>query len=192
MASCSSLKELYLAGNKISEVEGLHRLLKLSILDLRSNKISASQSFRQLVANYASLQAINLEANPAQKNIGDEQLKKYVLSLLPRLAYYNNKEVNRASGSKEAMNRPSRSFSSHQSDKSFNRESHRGSRISGHKSMHGYMKSDSMVNSSIKSSRSTYKPLVPLASKPTNHLPHTSRNARGPYSLRRIHSEGAF
>ncbi|KAF8695549.1 hypothetical protein HU200_037395 [Digitaria exilis] len=29
LASCSSLKELYLAGNKISEIDGLHRLLKL-------------------------------------------------------------------------------------------------------------------------------------------------------------------
>ncbi|KAL5647509.1 hypothetical protein ACJX0J_041864, partial [Zea mays] len=29
LASCSSLKELYLVGNKISEVYGLHRLLKL-------------------------------------------------------------------------------------------------------------------------------------------------------------------
>ena len=34
LASCSSLKELYLVGNKISEVDGLHRLLKLKVLDL--------------------------------------------------------------------------------------------------------------------------------------------------------------
>jgi hypothetical protein len=34
LASCSSLKELYLVGNKISEVYGLHRLLKLKVLDL--------------------------------------------------------------------------------------------------------------------------------------------------------------
>ncbi|MCH1922498.1 protein phosphatase 1 regulatory subunit 42, partial [Shewanella sp. A3A] len=32
LASCSSLKELYLGGNKISEVDGLHRLLKLKVL----------------------------------------------------------------------------------------------------------------------------------------------------------------
>jgi hypothetical protein len=34
LASCSSLKEWYLVGNKISEVYGLHRLLKLKVLDL--------------------------------------------------------------------------------------------------------------------------------------------------------------
>lgn len=89
LASCSSLKELYLAGNKISEVEGLHRLLKLNVLDLRFNKISITKCLGQLAANYASLQAISLEGNPAQKNVGDEQLKKYLQGLLPHLAYLN-------------------------------------------------------------------------------------------------------
>lgn len=89
LASCSSLKELYLAGNKISEVEGLHRLLKLNVLDLRFNKISTTKCLGQLAANYASLQAISLEGNPAQKNVGDEQLKKYLQGLLPHLTYLN-------------------------------------------------------------------------------------------------------
>ncbi|XP_038887402.1 uncharacterized protein LOC120077552 isoform X2 [Benincasa hispida] len=89
LASCSSLKELYLAGNKISEVEGLHRLLKLCILDLRFNKISTTKSLGQLAANYNSLQAISLEGNPAQKNVGDDQLKKQLQGLLPHLVYYN-------------------------------------------------------------------------------------------------------
>ncbi|KAG9132764.1 hypothetical protein Leryth_014038 [Lithospermum erythrorhizon] len=39
LSNCILIKELYLAGNKISEVEGLHRLLKLTILDLSFNKI---------------------------------------------------------------------------------------------------------------------------------------------------------
>ncbi|KAL0712099.1 hypothetical protein Bca4012_019077 [Brassica carinata] len=89
LASCSSLKELYLAGNKISEIEGLHRLLKLTVLDLRFNKFSTTKSLGLLAANYSSLQAISLEGNPAQKNVGDEQLRKYLLGLLPHLVYYN-------------------------------------------------------------------------------------------------------
>lgn len=93
LASCSSIKELYLAGNKISEVEGLHRLLKLNVLDLRFNKISTAKSLGQLAANYNSLQAISLEGNPAQKNVGDENLKKYLQSLLPQLSYYNRHSI---------------------------------------------------------------------------------------------------
>ncbi|KAK4799403.1 hypothetical protein SAY86_024768 [Trapa natans] len=89
LASCSSLKEIYLVGNKISEVEGLHRLLKLSILDLRYNKISTAKCVGQLAANYNSLQAISLEGNPAQKNVGEEQLRKHLQGLLPKLTYYN-------------------------------------------------------------------------------------------------------
>ncbi|XP_057473202.1 uncharacterized protein LOC130761675 [Actinidia eriantha] len=93
LASCSPLKELYLAGNKISEVEGLHCLLKLSVLDLRFNKISTAKCLGQLAANYNSLQAIGLEGNPAQKNVGDEQLKKYLQGLLPLLAYFNRQPI---------------------------------------------------------------------------------------------------
>ncbi|XP_073141953.1 uncharacterized protein [Henckelia pumila] len=93
LASCSSMKELYLAGNKISEVEGLHRLLKLNVLDLRFNKISTTKCLGQLAANHNCLQALSLEGNPAQKNVGDEQLKKYVQSLLPNLTYYNRQSI---------------------------------------------------------------------------------------------------
>ncbi|KAI3718099.1 hypothetical protein L6452_18950 [Arctium lappa] len=93
LASCSLLKELYLAGNKISEIEGLHRLLKLKVLDIRFNKLSTTKSLGQLAANYNSLQAIGLEGNPAQKNVGDEQLKKYLTNLLPHLAYFNRHSI---------------------------------------------------------------------------------------------------
>ncbi|CAI0550357.1 unnamed protein product [Linum tenue] len=93
LASCSSLKELYLAGNKISEVEGLHRLLKLTVLDLRFNKLSTTKCLGQLAANYNSLQAISLEGNPAQKNVGDEQLKKHLRGLLPHLVYFNRQAI---------------------------------------------------------------------------------------------------
>lgn len=107
LASCSSLKELYLAGNKISEVEGLHRLLKLNVLDLRFNKISTAKCLGQLAANYNSLQAISLEGNPAQKNVGDEQLKKYLQGLLPHLAYFNRQSI-KAGTLKDAADRPAR------------------------------------------------------------------------------------
>uniref|UniRef100_A0A2P2JQ69 Uncharacterized protein LOC8266935 n=1 Tax=Rhizophora mucronata TaxID=61149 RepID=A0A2P2JQ69_RHIMU len=117
LASCSSLKELYLAGNKISEVEGLHRLLKLAVLDLRFNKISTAKCLGQLAANYNSLQAISLEGNPAQKNVGDEQLRKYLLGLLPHLVYFNRQPV-KANTLKDAAERSVRlGISAHQFDR---------------------------------------------------------------------------
>ncbi|KAM0054890.1 putative leucine-rich repeat domain superfamily [Helianthus debilis subsp. tardiflorus] len=129
LAACSSLKELYLAGNKISEVEGLHRLLKLSVLDLRFNKLSTTKSLGQLAANYNSLQAISLEGNPAQKNIGDEQLRKIVIGLLPNIAYFNRQSIK--SGSlKDSADRTARhGISAHQVD--------RGLRSESKKSTHG-------------------------------------------------------
>ncbi|KAH6834138.1 hypothetical protein C2S53_017995 [Perilla frutescens var. hirtella] len=121
LGACSSIKELYLAGNKISEVEGLHRLLKLNVLDLRFNKISTTKCLGQLAANYNSLQALSLEGNPAQKNVGDEQLKKYVLSLLPNLTYYNRHSI-KVGTTKDAVDRSAR-MSSHQIDRGHRLES---------------------------------------------------------------------
>ncbi|XP_042399753.1 uncharacterized protein LOC121989648 isoform X1 [Zingiber officinale] len=187
LASCSSLKELYLAGNKISEVEGLHRLLKLTVLDLRSNRIATSKGLGQLAANYASLQAVILEGNPAQKNVGDEQLKKCLHYLLPRLAYYNRQPI-RASGSKDVTDRSSRSFSTHQFDRAF-RSKHKDL-LHGNKSSYGRTKSVSALNSLITSSRNKHKSVT---SKPTNNLP--SAKPQGLVSdnpLRRIQSEGSF
>ncbi|KAL8196624.1 hypothetical protein R6Q57_024919 [Mikania cordata] len=129
LASCSSLKELYLAGNKISEVEGLHRLLKLNVLDLRFNKLSTTKNLGQLAANYNSLQAISLEGNPAQKNNGDEQLKKFLLGLLPHLAYFNRQSI-KTGAMKDSADRAARlGISAHQID--------RGIRSETKKSTHG-------------------------------------------------------
>lgn len=98
-------------------MEGLHRLLKLNILDLRYNKISTTKCLGQLAANYNSLQAISLEGNPAQKNVGDEQLKKYLQGLLPHLAYYNRQTI-RVSTLKDTADRSVRlGMSSHQFDR---------------------------------------------------------------------------
>ncbi|XP_020593054.1 uncharacterized protein LOC110033421 isoform X2 [Phalaenopsis equestris] len=93
LSSCTVIRELYLAGNKISNVEGLHRLLKLTVLDLSFNKITTSKALGQLVANYNSLLALNLLGNPIQTNIGDEQLRKAVVSLLPHVTYLNKQVI---------------------------------------------------------------------------------------------------
>ncbi|XAR55439.1 hypothetical protein NMG60_11035507 [Bertholletia excelsa] len=107
LASCSSLKEFYLGGNKITEVEGLHRLLKLNVLDLRFNKISTTKCLGQLAANCYSLQVLSLEGNPVQKNVGDEQLKKYLEGILPHLAYFNRQSI-KAGSMKDVVDRSAR------------------------------------------------------------------------------------
>lgn len=94
LSNCTLIKELYLAGNKISDVEGLHRLLKLTVLDMSFNKITTTKALGQLVANYNSLLALNLLGNPIQSNIGDDQLRKTVCSLLPKLAFLNKQPIN--------------------------------------------------------------------------------------------------
>lgn len=94
LSNSTLIKELYLAGNKISNVEGLHRLLKLIILDLSFNKITTSKALGQLVANYNSMQALNLLGNPIQTNISDDQIRKTLCGLLPKLAYLNKQAVN--------------------------------------------------------------------------------------------------
>ncbi|KAG6486515.1 uncharacterized protein LOC122008973 [Zingiber officinale] len=102
LSNCIIIKELYLVGNKISEVEGLHRLLKLSVLDLSFNKITTANALGQLVANYNSLLALNLLGNPIQTHIGDDQLQKFVCSLLPHLVYLN-KQPTKPHRSREAV-----------------------------------------------------------------------------------------
>ncbi|CAM0905141.1 unnamed protein product [Alopecurus aequalis] len=168
LASCSSLKELYLAGNKISEIDGLHRLLKLKVLDLRHNKISTSKGLGQLAANYNSLEAINLEGNPAQKNVGDQHLKKYLLGLLPNLAVYNKQPV-RSTGSKEVSDRHSRKItSSHRSDRS-SRSDRKSSRlVSATSSRH--TRSAHTSGPLVKQPRSWNMPMAVLGSRPVEYV----------------------
>ncbi|XP_011074191.1 uncharacterized protein LOC105158963 [Sesamum indicum] len=94
LSNSTLVKELYLSGNKISYVEGLHRLLKLTVLDLSFNKITTTKALGQLVANYNSLLALNLLGNPILSNISDDQLRKTICSLLPKLAFLNKQPVN--------------------------------------------------------------------------------------------------
>ena len=74
-------------------MEGLHRLLKLAVLDLSFNKITTAKALGQLVANYHSLLALNLVGNPVQANVGDDALRRAVTGLLPNLAYLNKQPV---------------------------------------------------------------------------------------------------
>jgi len=175
LASCSSLKELYLVGNKISEVDGLHRLLKLKFLDLRHNKISTSKGLGQLAANYNSLEAINLDGNPAQKNVGDEHLKKYLLGLLPNLVVYNKHPI-RSTGSKDVSDRHSRKISSsHHADRG-GRSDRKSSRMVGASSSHKSQSSRHArpgyaSGSMLKHSRTRNMPMTTLLeSRPTEHI----------------------
>nr|XP_043639028.1 uncharacterized protein LOC122610100 [Erigeron canadensis] len=179
LASCSSLKELYLAGNKISEVEGLHRLLKLNVLDLRFNKLSTTKNLGQLAANYNSLQAVSLEGNPAQKNIGDEQLKKFLLGLLPHLAYYNRQSL-KTGAIKDSADRAARlGIAAHQIDR----------RSESKKSTHGR-------KSQAVSGRGRHVRLPPSGVKVTSdrhQFPDVSSKLvsfRPDLGMRRTHSEG--
>ncbi|XP_059661017.1 uncharacterized protein LOC132307314 [Cornus florida] len=205
LASCSSLKELYLAGNKISEVEGLHRLLKLNVLDLRFNKISTAKCLGQLAANYNSLQAISLEGNPAQKNVGDEQLKKYLFGLLPHLAYFNRRPI-KVGTLKDAADRSARlSMSAHQTDRGL-RSEHKSLR----KASHGVAAHKTMLSSSIhgrrsqvvdpaKQSKGKHGRLPPLGTKATTSNRHQFYDIgskllsfRPDLSIRRSRSEGTL
>lgn len=103
LANCTLLKELYLSGNKISEMEGLHRLLKLTVVDLSFNKITTTKALGQLVANYNSLLGLNLLGNPIQGNLSDDQLRKAVCGLLPKLAYLNKQPINQQKAREVSM-----------------------------------------------------------------------------------------
>eukprot|EP00243_Klebsormidium_subtile_P001030 TRINITY_DN11738_c0_g1_i1.p1 TRINITY_DN11738_c0_g1~~TRINITY_DN11738_c0_g1_i1.p1 ORF type:complete len:908 (+),score=251.62 TRINITY_DN11738_c0_g1_i1:970-3693(+) len=105
LATCQSLRELHLGGNKIGEVEGLHRLLKLQVLDLSDNKVSSTKSLGQLAANYSSLQALNLIGNPVLASVGSDQLRRFILGLVPQIMYFNKQPLKTLSGRDVAMER---------------------------------------------------------------------------------------
>lgn len=193
-----------MAGNKISEVEGLHRLLKLTVLDLRFNKISTAKCLGQLAANYNSLQAISLEGNPAQKNVGDDQLKKYLQGLLPHMAYYNRQQI-KNSTLKDAADRSVRlGISNHQFDRGL-RPDHKAPRkashgISSHRpstsSTHGHG-NQSVVP--LKKSRARHGHLPPSGTKASTHSRHHHfdlgsklMSLKQDLSMRRSRSEGTM
>ncbi|XP_016485700.1 uncharacterized protein LOC107806103 [Nicotiana tabacum] len=199
LASCSSLKELYLAGNKISEVEGLHRLLKLNVLDLRFNKISTAKCLGQLAANYGSLQAISLEGNPAQKNVGDEQLRKCLQGLLPNLVYFNRKPVK----VKDTTDRSARlAIGAHQIDrglktdlKAMRKASHSASTHKASSSLTHGRKSQPMTTTKPSKIRSTRLPPSGTKTSSRQHVYDFSSKLlsfRPDLSMRRSRSEGTL
>ncbi|XP_010530539.1 PREDICTED: uncharacterized protein LOC104826020 [Tarenaya hassleriana] len=200
LASCSSLKELYLAGNKISEVEGLHRLLKLTVLDLRFNKISTAKCLGQLAANYNSLQAISLEGNPAQKNVGDDQLKKYLMGLLPNLAYFNRHAIKDASDRRLGV-------STHQLERAHRSELKNSSRKSSlgaanaHKTSASATARRGQAGASQKRSKDRSSRLPPAGQKGSAAVAYENRFAaidsrlsslKSEFSMRRSRSEGTL
>ncbi|KAJ1382701.1 Leucine-rich repeat [Sesbania bispinosa] len=202
LASCSSLKELYLAGNKIGEVDGLHRLLKLSILDLRFNKISTAKCLGQLAANYNSLQAINLEGNPCQKNVGDEQLKKYLQGLLPHLVYYNRQAM-KVSTLKDGADRSVRlGMNSQQFDRSL-RVDRKATRKGSHGVVAGRRPSStasyahrSQSGDSLKLSKGRQAHLPPIRTKASTQTRYPfdapSKVLTSGHSMRKSRSEGTL
>lgn len=204
LASCSALKELYLAGNKISEVEGLHRLLKLAVLDLRFNKISTAKCLGQLAANYNSLQAVSLEGNPAQKNVGDEQLKKYLQGLLPHLVYFNRQPI-KVSTLKDAADRSVRlGMNGHQFDRSLRSDNKTARKVSHgtssrptSSSTHGRKGRQAVASPKLPRGRNARLP--PIGTKaPANHRQHyldigsKLPNFRMELAIRRSRSEGTL
>ncbi|KAM7260180.1 hypothetical protein ACFE04_015921 [Oxalis oulophora] len=75
------LHALNLSRNKISTIEGLRELTRLRVLDLSYNRISRIG------------QALNILGNPIQSNISEDQLRKAVCGLLPKLTYLNKQAI---------------------------------------------------------------------------------------------------
>lgn len=145
IANCALLKELYLAGNKISEVEGLHRLLKLTVLDLSFNKITTTKALGQLVANYNSLLALNLLGNPIQSHLSDDQLRKAVCGLLPKLAYLNKQPVNHQKAREVSMDIIAKASSRSTNSRSVHRRSGKKTGQSGGALLSGAIRSNASV-----------------------------------------------
>ncbi|KAF9590162.1 hypothetical protein IFM89_031766 [Coptis chinensis] len=84
------LHVLNLAKNRMSAIEGLRELSHLRVLDLSYNRIS---QIGRGVASSSSLKELYLAGNPAQRNVGDEQLQKYLRSILPSLVYFSKETI---------------------------------------------------------------------------------------------------
>ncbi|KAL2328301.1 hypothetical protein Fmac_021728 [Flemingia macrophylla] len=70
------------------------------------------------LANVNTGNAINLDGNPAQKNVGDDHMKKYLQGLLPHLVFYNRQPI-KVSTLKDNTERSVRlGMNSHQFDRS--------------------------------------------------------------------------
>ncbi|KAF5746019.1 putative Protein phosphatase 1 regulatory subunit [Tripterygium wilfordii] len=174
-------------------------------MDLRFNKISTAKCLAQLAANYNSLQAISLEGNPAQKNVGDEQLKKTLEGLLPHLVYFNRQPI-KVSTLKDAADRSVRlGISARQGDRGL-RSENKGMRKAGHglaaqrpsSSTHG-RKSQAIMSPKRSRGRHVRLPPPPSGTKATTRDQHhlydfgnRLLNLKSELSIHRSRSEGAL
>lgn len=175
LANCTLIKELYLAGNKLAEVEGLHRLLKLSILDISFNKLTTSKGLGQLAANYSSLLALNLLGNPVHVNIGEEQLRKIVVSITPHVTYLNKQPIKAVPAREAVVDSVARAAlgSSQRNSKSTGSRASR--RLAETRSTHQPNKSYSHRSKNVERRRAPLAPefeLLNPARLPTPHHPH--------------------
>lgn len=141
---------------------------------MRNNRLSTAKGLEQLAANYTSLEAISLDGNPAQRHVGDDHLKKYLLTLLPNLVYYNRHSA-KSRGKKDAITMPSHSPS-------------RRAGASG-SSLRSRTSTRSGTNYLLKASRSRH--VQPLSSSRFAELV-AGRQVSSMNPLRRIQSEGAM
>lgn len=170
LATCTLIKELYLSGNKISDVEGLHRLLKLTVLDISFNKITTLKALGQLAANYSSLLALNLLGNPVHTNVGDEPIRKSLLSLLPHLAYLNKQPIKTVSAREAAIDSVAKAALGNGGRHSRNKLSRRGNNApSSHRTAANLRRGN---RSSEGASRSQGRPSKPIHDKGSSRQEH--------------------
>ncbi|KAH1253320.1 Protein phosphatase 1 regulatory subunit pprA [Glycine max] len=168
LSNCTLVKELYLAGNKISDVEGLHRLLKLTVLDLSFNKIATTKALGQLVANYNSLQALNLLGNPIQSNISDDQLRKAVCGLLPKLVYLNKQSIKTQRGREILTDSVAKAALGNSSRTSYRRALKKGGGHGGSSSSSVH-RSSASVSQKIRNRHSTHT-LIPVSIQHSRYI----------------------
>ncbi|KAJ1379733.1 Leucine-rich repeat [Sesbania bispinosa] len=176
LASCSSLKELYLAGNKIGEAN-----LQPTIIHCKLS---------------------TWKGNPCQKNVGDEQLRKYLQGLLPHLVYYNRQAM-KVSTLKDGADRSVRlGMNSQQFDRSL-RVDRKATRKGSHGVIAGRRPSStasyahrSQSGDSLKLSKGRQAHLPPIRTKASTQTRYPfdapSKVLTSGHSMRKSRSEGTL
>lgn len=86
----------YLAGNKISSLQELHKLQKISVLDLRFNNLTTRKALFELIGHNSPLD-LDPSGNPVHGKDGVNQLQK-AISDLPQLVYLNKQPIKKYEG----------------------------------------------------------------------------------------------
>ncbi|KAH0969064.1 hypothetical protein GBA52_029065 [Prunus armeniaca] len=205
------LHMLNLSKNNISTIEGLRELTRLSVLDLSYNRIlrighglASCSSLKELYLAGNKISEVELGRNPTQKNVGDDQLKKYLQGLLPHITYYNRQQIKNGTLKDAADRSVGLGISNHQFDRGL-RPDHKAPRkashgISSHRpstsSTHGHG-NQSVVP--LKKSRARHGHLPPSGTKASTHSRHhyfdlgsKLMNLKQDLSMRRSRSEGTM